>query len=67
MKTMECICAHNVEFDYHTKSTNATPTDSEIEHVQTMINDNYVEGELCMIKIINNREYEFRGYWHIID
>ena len=49
MKTMECICAHNVEFDYHTKSTNATPTDSEIEHVQTMINDNYVEGELCMI------------------
>jgi hypothetical protein len=67
MTTIENICAHRIEFNYHSSSKNATPNDSEIEHVREQLNDNYKQGELCMIKLINNREYEFRGWWKIVN
>lgn len=66
MITKVTICAHEIEFDYHSKSKHATPTDSEIEHVQTQLNNNYVQGELNMIKVVNNKEKEYRGWWRII-
>ncbi len=66
MTTTENICVHRVEFNYHTNSKNAFPNELEIEHVQTSIIVGYVEGELLLNKIINNRSYEFRGWWKII-
>lgn len=66
MTTIQTICAHRIEFKYFTKSKHATPTNSEIEHVQTLLNDNYIAGELNMLKIVNNKEREFRGWWKII-
>lgn len=66
MKTIEKVCSHNVQFNYFSHSKNATPNQSEIEHVQACLIDNYREGELCMIKTINNREREFRGWWKIL-
>jgi hypothetical protein len=67
MITIEKICSHDVKFNYFTKSKNATPSESEIEHVTNMIIDNYNCGELNLGKVINNREYEFRGWWQIIN
>lgn len=65
MTTIEKICSHHIKFNYFSKSKNATPTESEIEHVQNMLIQNHREGELNMCKIINNREYSFRGWWSI--
>ena len=62
MTTIECICAHRIEFWYHSKSKLAVPSESEIEHVQAMLNDGYRGGELCMY--VGNRE--FRGWWSIL-
>lgn len=67
MKTVERICSHNVEFNYFTNSKNAIPDESEIDHVQSLLVDNYQQGELNMLRVINNREYEFSGWWKIID
>ena len=67
MITIETICAHRVEFNYHTKSKNAIPDDSEIEHVEKCLIDNCVQGELCLNTSINGRYYEFRGWWKITD
>ena len=66
MITIERICSHDVKFNYFTKSKNAIPNDSEIEHVTNMIIDNYNCGELNLSKVINHREYEFRGWWQIV-
>ena len=66
MKTIEKICAHSIEFNYHSNSKHATPSDSELEYVQTMLIDNYREGELNMIKVINRKEKQFTGWWKII-
>lgn len=65
MITKENICAHIVEFTYRSKSKNAIPDESEIEHVTNMIIQGYTQGELCLNTTINNREYEFRGWWSI--
>jgi len=66
MKTMERICSHDIEFRYFSKSKNAVPDESEIEHVKECLIQNYLQGELCMLKILNRREYEFRGWWSIV-
>ena len=66
MKTIERICAHDIEFNYFSRSKKATPSDSEIDHVQSLLIQNCVAGELCMATFINNREYELRGWWKII-
>jgi len=66
MITNERICSHNIEFWYRSHSKNAVPDESELEHVQKLLNENFVEGELCLNKVINNREYEFRGWWKIL-
>jgi hypothetical protein len=67
MKTVEEICSHRIEFDYHSNSKNAVPDESEIEHVQNCLIDNCKAGSLNMLKIINGREYEFNGWWKILD
>lgn len=66
METIEEVCSHRIEFYYGSNSKNAVPDDSEIEHVQSLLCENYNQGELCMVKVINNREYEFRGWWKIL-
>ncbi len=66
MISTETICAHRVEFNYHTKSKHAVPDDSEIEHVRKLINEDYTQGELCLNTRIRNREHEFRGWWKIL-
>jgi hypothetical protein len=66
METIVIICAHRIEFYYRSRSKYATPTESEIEHVRSLLNDNYVEGELNMVKPINKKVKEFRGWWKII-
>ena len=65
MITTVRICSHNVEFNYHSKSQNAIPDDAEEQHVKELLCENYVQGELCMNKLIRGREYEFRGWWRI--
>ena len=67
MKSVERICSHRVEFNYRSKSKNAVPNDIEIEHVTASIVMGYTQGELCMNKLVNHREYEFRGWWKITD
>ena len=66
MITIERICSHNIEFNYFSKSKNAVPNDMELQHVQDSLIDDYSAGELFMLKIINGREYEFRGWWKIV-
>jgi hypothetical protein len=66
MKTIEPICLNDVEFDYDSKSPNAAPNASEIEHVRALINEGYSSGELCMTKSICGRTYTFRGWWYIV-
>lgn len=66
MTTIEEICAHKVSFDYFTRSKNAVPSESEIEHVTQLITQGYHSGELCLATYINNRLHEFRGWWKII-
>jgi hypothetical protein len=66
MTTIETICAHRVEFNYRSKSKQAIPDDLEIEHVKKLINNDCIQGELCLNKRINNKEYEFRGWWKIL-
>ena len=65
MKTVERIRSHNIEFNYFSKSKNAVPDETEISHVEQCLRGNYVEGELCMNKVANNRQYEFKGWWRI--
>ena len=67
MITIEEICAHRIEFNYFSKSKNAVPNESEIEHVRDCLIDNSHAGSLCMLKVINGREYEFDGWWKILD
>lgn len=66
MKTIEEICAHDVLFDYGSTSKHAVPDDSEIAHVRKLISENHVEGELCMVKTVNCKTHEFRGWWKIM-
>lgn len=66
MTTVLRICAHNVDFTYHSKSKNAVPDEAEQEHVRKLIGDNIVQGELCMIKLVKGREYVYRGWWEIV-
>ena len=61
---IERICCHNVNFEYFDEDENIKITEvpeSEIEHVQEMINKDYSQGELCY----NNEEVEYRGWWKI--
>lgn len=66
MTTILEICSHQIEFQYFSKSPNAVPSESEEQHVQDQLIKNYNQGELCMNKLINNRVYEFRGWWKIL-
>lgn len=67
MKTTHSICAHpRVEFYYDSRSKNAKPGESDLEHVRSMINQGYVEGELCSLVFVGNRQYEFSGWWKIV-
>ena len=59
----ERICAHNVSFEYFEWEGTEVP-DSEIEHVQEMINQGYVEGELNYLDTDGDTEH--RGWWKIV-
>lgn len=65
MKTIIEICSHRIMFNYFSKSKHATPNESEIEHVQGLLIENFKSGELVMTKIVKNKEVEFRGWWNI--
>lgn len=66
MTTIKRICAHDVKFEYFSRSPIAIPEESDIEHVENMIHENYLAGELVSIRNANNgRQYEFRGWWSI--
>lgn len=66
MRTTKRICSHNIEFDFCSKSKKAVPTFACIELVKQLVGENHTSGKLSMFKLINNREYEFRGGWKIL-
>lgn len=63
--TVKRICAHYIEFTYFSQGKYAVPDESEEEHVKMMLNDGIVEGELCMNKVVQGMEREYRGWWKI--
>ena len=46
-KGKEKICSHTIEWQLEGKELNLSDTD--IEHIQNSLIENYVEGELCTI------------------
>jgi hypothetical protein len=68
MKTIELIYAHRVQFNYFSRSKNAIPNDSEIEHVTGLIVEGCTSGQLIMDFVgENNQNYEFLGWWKILN
>lgn len=61
----EIICAHVVAFVYKSKSKHAKPNDTDIDHVQKLIIENYNQGELNTNVVINGRSYNYRGWWYL--
>lgn len=63
------ICSHTIEYNYE---NGQDISGSEEEHIQKLLCENYVEGELCDINVvggelgdITNDEEEVRGWWRI--
>lgn len=55
------ICSHTISYYY---DNDMDMPESDIKHVKQMINEGYIEGELCCIP--DNEENEVYGYWSII-
>ena len=54
------ICSHHIEWSLSDKELQLS--DLDIEHIQNMLIDNYVAGELCTI---NPNGKEVSGWWSI--
>ena len=59
-KGIERICAHYI--DWRLDDRNIRLSDMDIEHIQNMLIENYVEGKLCTI---STNGKEVWGWWGI--
>ena len=59
-KGIERICAHYI--DWRLDDRNIKLSDMDIEHIQNMLIENYVEGELCTISPNGQQVW---GWWNI--
>jgi hypothetical protein len=55
------ICSHNISYYY---DNDMDMPEIEQDHVKQMINEGYIEGQLCCIP--ENEEDEVYGYWSIV-
>lgn len=58
----ELICAHWIEYWFN-EDENKELDESSIEHIQNLLKENYVEGELCQYD--DETETEYYGWWKI--
>ena len=61
MKT-EQICSHEIEFWFR-DNPDKNLDEYDIEHIQNLLIENYVAGELCQYD--NELDEEYYGWWQI--
>ena len=57
---IERICAHNVE--WYLAGKDLQLWDSDIDHIQNCLIENYIEGKLCSLSSDGNTVW---GWWNI--
>ena len=59
---IERICSHSIEWRLDDRDIQLS--DMDVEHIQNMLIENYLSGELCTI---NPKGHEVCGWWSIQD
>jgi hypothetical protein len=62
------ILQHKIQYNLIDEDSNAKEvelTEADIEHIEKMIKEGYVEGELFSSRMIDEKYVEYSGWWNI--